>query len=125
VKVSESDSNPRFARRIVASETKSQRKYMTSPVGDSNDTHPSVTADLGESMGSQTLGVACPECRLNYARVRGVRRHSILAHGKRFDVDRGILVPFGTQGELDQAQARCCWAQMSSHRRRQKHSRQC
>ena len=104
-------------------ETKLQGKYVTSSDGDTNVTHPSAMADWDKSMGSQISRVVCPECRLDYARVRGVRRHAILIHSKHFDVDKGILIPFRMQGELDQAQARCHWAQKSSHRRQQERSR--
>ena len=49
--------------------------------------------------------------------LHGIKRHAILHHGKRYDFEDDLIVPFPHEAVLEQARVQCCRLQMSSARK--------
>jgi len=74
----------------------------------------SIAGDASGSSPDSRL--SCPECGSKYATARGIKKHTVMHHGLRYDPRGHELVPFGTEEDLERAVESCRRGQVRSER---------
>jgi len=81
---------------------------------------PSLSVIVDTSGGSPDSRLSCPKCGSKYATARGLKKHTVMHHGLRYDPRGHELVPFGTEEDLERAVESCNRGQVRSERRKEK-----